>query len=232
MSTTPEDLDQEAASPLGPRTLQDAQEPAVAPVTQNTNRPRRKNPRRKHAAPSHGESSTPNAFPGPSPSDNSLPSQTSSDAEGPNDSDTAPPRPQASTTPITLRSESQAGSSLQGQDASVEAIAPATSRDAHASFPLPPPDQTTWRPTMPERGSATQDYPRLYQNPISEFNLNSGSNSSSNSNLIAPSSVPATPPQNTFAEYRVPRWQPDSEVTNCPICGALFTMLYRKHHCR
>ncbi|KAL2812160.1 FYVE zinc finger-domain-containing protein [Aspergillus granulosus] len=29
-----------------------------------------------------------------------------------------------------------------------------------------------------------------------------------------------------------PRWQPDSEVTECPICGAAFSFWYRKHHCR
>lgn len=31
---------------------------------------------------------------------------------------------------------------------------------------------------------------------------------------------------------RVPRWQPDSEVTSCPICGTVFSFWYRKHHCR
>ncbi|KAI1813241.1 FYVE zinc finger-domain-containing protein [Poronia punctata] len=45
-------------------------------------------------------------------------------------------------------------------------------------------------------------------------------------------SPPATRPQNTRLEYSVPRWQPDAEVTNCSICGAGFTLLYRKHHCR
>ncbi|KAL3465193.1 FYVE zinc finger-domain-containing protein [Aspergillus heterothallicus] len=29
-----------------------------------------------------------------------------------------------------------------------------------------------------------------------------------------------------------PQWQPDSEVTECPICGAAFSFWYRKHHCR
>ncbi|EAW10959.1 phosphatidylinositol-3-phosphate-binding ubiquitin-protein ligase [Aspergillus clavatus NRRL 1] len=35
-----------------------------------------------------------------------------------------------------------------------------------------------------------------------------------------------------YMEYTRPRWQPDSEVTNCPICGAAFSFWYRKHHCR
>ncbi|CEL06814.1 Putative FYVE finger-containing protein [Aspergillus calidoustus] len=34
------------------------------------------------------------------------------------------------------------------------------------------------------------------------------------------------------ADSTRPRWQPDSEVTECPICGAAFSFWYRKHHCR
>lgn len=30
----------------------------------------------------------------------------------------------------------------------------------------------------------------------------------------------------------LPRWQPDAEVTNCPVCGKVFTFLNRRHHCR
>jgi hypothetical protein len=30
----------------------------------------------------------------------------------------------------------------------------------------------------------------------------------------------------------MPRWQPDAEVTSCPICGTVFSFWYRKHHCR
>lgn len=37
---------------------------------------------------------------------------------------------------------------------------------------------------------------------------------------------------NGYVEYIRPRWQPDSEVTNCPICGTTFSFWYRKHHCR
>lgn len=33
-------------------------------------------------------------------------------------------------------------------------------------------------------------------------------------------------------DFIVPRWQPDSEVTQCPICNAGFSWLNRKHHCR
>lgn len=30
----------------------------------------------------------------------------------------------------------------------------------------------------------------------------------------------------------LPRWQPDAEVSECPICGRSFAFWYRKHHCR
>jgi FYVE zinc finger len=33
-------------------------------------------------------------------------------------------------------------------------------------------------------------------------------------------------------EFRLPKWQPDSEVSECPICSRPFTFWFRKHHCR
>ena len=33
-------------------------------------------------------------------------------------------------------------------------------------------------------------------------------------------------------EITLPKWQPDAEVTKCPICGTTFSFWYRKHHCR
>ncbi|KAH6606641.1 kinase anchor [Trichoderma cornu-damae] len=42
------------------------------------------------------------------------------------------------------------------------------------------------------------------------------------------------PPEHERAESAVvlPRWQPDAEVTFCPICRAQFSIFVRKHHCR
>jgi len=35
-----------------------------------------------------------------------------------------------------------------------------------------------------------------------------------------------------FNEIVLPRWQPDAEVTYCPICRTQFSFFVRKHHCR
>ena len=33
-------------------------------------------------------------------------------------------------------------------------------------------------------------------------------------------------------DFTLPRWQPDNEVSSCPICGTQFSLLWRRHHCR
>ncbi|PGG98792.1 hypothetical protein AJ80_09476 [Polytolypa hystricis UAMH7299] len=38
--------------------------------------------------------------------------------------------------------------------------------------------------------------------------------------------------ERSFTDHTLPRWQPDSEVSQCPICGTAFSFWYRKHHCR
>ncbi|KAL1855055.1 hypothetical protein Plec18170_004469 [Paecilomyces lecythidis] len=43
---------------------------------------------------------------------------------------------------------------------------------------------------------------------------------------------PRTRRENDYMDYILPRWQPDDEVDNCPICGTHFSFWYRKHHCR
>ncbi|CAI7607424.1 unnamed protein product [Penicillium manginii] len=35
-----------------------------------------------------------------------------------------------------------------------------------------------------------------------------------------------------FQDISLPRWQPDSEVSTCPICETIFSFWHRKHHCR
>lgn len=38
--------------------------------------------------------------------------------------------------------------------------------------------------------------------------------------------------ERSFTDYGLPKWQPDSEVSECPICKVTFSFWYRKHHCR
>ena len=33
-------------------------------------------------------------------------------------------------------------------------------------------------------------------------------------------------------EVKLPKWQPDEEISKCPICGIAFNFWHRKHHCR
>ena len=42
---------------------------------------------------------------------------------------------------------------------------------------------------------------------------------------------PRTGPRSP-ADFALPRWQPDAEVTCCPICRTQFGFFVRKHHCR
>jgi FYVE zinc finger len=39
-------------------------------------------------------------------------------------------------------------------------------------------------------------------------------------------------PGSAAQEIILPKWQPDSEVSECPICSRQFTFWFRKHHCR
>lgn len=44
--------------------------------------------------------------------------------------------------------------------------------------------------------------------------------------------VPPRPERTEPPEFLLPRWQPDAEVTYCPICHTQFSIFVRKHHCR
>jgi hypothetical protein len=35
-----------------------------------------------------------------------------------------------------------------------------------------------------------------------------------------------------IVEMSLPKWQADSDVSECPICGTVFSFWHRKHHCR
>lgn len=39
-------------------------------------------------------------------------------------------------------------------------------------------------------------------------------------------------PSVPLVDMALPKWQADSEVSECPICGTVFSFWHRKHHCR
>ena len=47
-----------------------------------------------------------------------------------------------------------------------------------------------------------------------------------------PQRMPSRGSSHSSMPYTVPRWQPDTEVSECPICGRAFGFLFRRHHCR
>lgn len=44
--------------------------------------------------------------------------------------------------------------------------------------------------------------------------------------------LPSRTSSTNSGRYVVPKWQPDSDVSECPICKRPFSFLFRRHHCR
>lgn len=107
----------------------------------------------------------------------------------------------------------------------------------------------------PHLERALPNLPTSASGSISSSHLSGGSGSSSAQRR--PGTPPSPPPPvrrrtstNTFGSGRegyqqqrtmepagppdvaLPRWQPDAEVTICPICRTQFSIFVRKHHCR
>ncbi len=55
---------------------------------------------------------------------------------------------------------------------------------------------------------------------------------SPSSSVQGPFSPPGPAERRRPLEFVLPRWQPDAEVTYCPICHTQFSIFVRKHHCR
>ena len=49
---------------------------------------------------------------------------------------------------------------------------------------------------------------------------------------LPPTPGTASPRGIRSRDFKLPEWQADAEVSECPICGHRFNFWYRKHHCR
>lgn len=83
--------------------------------------------------------------------------------------------------------------------------------------PLPPPPRTSEEDAAP--GSSRATAIDILSSPAAP---------SQQSNTA----WPRTRRENDYLDYILPRWQPDDEATQCPICGTHFSFWFRKHHCR
>ena len=85
------------------------------------------------------------------------------------------------------------------------------------------------RPVVPRRYSRpSRPYSGYPGNPNREGQIPSVNTVRQSGSL--PSQIFRGPLPQT--EVVVPRWQPDAEVTYCPICRTQFSFFVRKHHCR
>ncbi|KAF1916469.1 FYVE zinc finger-domain-containing protein [Ampelomyces quisqualis] len=135
------------------------------------------------------------------------------------------------------------------------------SRTATNSPPQPPPHSSSSRYTLPTRPSpgtesslrstdrkrrlTTADSPMRRPSSIRMHSSNQGASvtdpiiidsppATTMRELPPPPLSPQTPaePPRRGSEIALPPWQPDADVSQCPVCDKKFTFLYRKHHCR
>lgn len=111
--------------------------------------------------------------------------------------------------------------------------------------PLPRTDSSSSRSSDRKRRLTTADSPRRRPSSIRMHSENAGDTRTDPIVLdSSPAPQRALPPPpshpsrtNTESSRRqsdivLPPWQPDSDVTQCPVCKRQFTFLFRKHHCR
>jgi hypothetical protein len=125
-----------------------------------------------------------------------------------------------------------------------------SSRYALPNRPPPRADSSSSHSSDRKRRLTTADSPMRRPSSIRMHSSNPGTSTSDPIILSSsPVSVPATPPlpppplptyspqsgpqtPRRGSDIVLPPWQPDAEVSQCPVCGKNFTFLYRKHHCR
>lgn len=134
--------------------------------------------------------------------------------------------------PITPTEDEPASSSRSGVDARSEQLD--LHPDQTEGHSRPRSEQERGLPDLPGLPGLPQ--PRRERTPVSRERMDAPLPSPRRTPSEALPPLPP-PPQgevegSTTSEWSVPRWQPDAEVTYCPICRAQFSFFVRKHHCR
>jgi hypothetical protein len=122
---------------------------------------------------------------------------------------------------------------------------PSSTRYTLPNRPSPRAESPSSRSSDRKRRLTTADSPMRRPSSIRVHSEGMGNSSSdpivldsSPASLRALPPTPPVPPQtNTVPARRqsdivLPPWQPDSDVTQCPVCKRPFTFLLRRHHCR
>lgn len=122
-------------------------------------------------------------------------------------------------------------------DSSDEPVEPGPSRsNQNAERALPTLPQSASGSSISSRRSAVDASPSFTRRPATPPSPPPASRRRTSSNAFA--ATRATHQQQRPPEPRrpsdlvLPRWQPDAEVTFCPICHTQFSIFIRKHHCR
>lgn len=140
-------------------------------------------------------------------------------------------------TPLEISDSDSASSQLGGQDAM-----DVDEGQMHAAARNPTQRRDTRPPERQESSLGTQTNPIvLGDSPVRTMHRPRPLPSSTsapvirNNNLPLPLRLPPPPPnaeQRSPPDMTLPYWQPDAEVTYCPICHTQFSIFVRKHHCR
>ena len=84
-------------------------------------------------------------------------------------------------------------------------------------------------PSSPQRSALPWRTDSMDQLPTNYIDLTTSPSPAPR--VLAPPSS-AGPRFSSTRQYVLPKWQPDSEVSECPICKRQFSLLFRRHHCR
>ncbi|KAK0670372.1 putative E3 ubiquitin-protein ligase ZNRF2 [Cercophora samala] len=128
------------------------------------------------------------------------------------------PSPEVPSNPGSLN-EQRTAPGASAENPVIVVSSPVAASRGQSRFPEPAPGPLRSEPSRTRGG-----YTSIFQ----EHDVSIGSSSAA-----TPRHQPPLPSRgDPSGELILPRWQPDAEVTYCPICNTQFSIFVRKHHCR